>query len=66
MRFRYDPLSRVFSNRCVFDENAQRGSVDGRHNASKSIGFSGRGLRITTNDIQAIEDIFRVCIRSLI
>ena len=28
--------------------------------------ISGRGLRITTNDIQAIEDIFRVCIRSLI
>ena len=30
MRFRFDPLSRAFSNRCVFDENAQRISVDGR------------------------------------
>ena len=30
MHFRFDPLSRAFSNRCVFDENAQRISVDGR------------------------------------
>ena len=30
MRFRFDPLSRVFSNRCVFDENALRISVDER------------------------------------
>ena len=30
MRFRFDPLSRAFSNRCVFNENAQRISVDGR------------------------------------
>ena len=30
MHFRFDPLSRAFSNRCVFDENAQRVSVDGR------------------------------------
>ena len=29
-RIRFDPLSREFSNRCVFDENAQRISVDGR------------------------------------
>ena len=28
--FRFDPLSRAFSNRCVFDENTQRISVDGR------------------------------------
>ena len=30
MRFHFDPLSRVFSNGCVFDEIAQRISVDGR------------------------------------
>ena len=30
MRFRFDPLSRAFSNRCVFDENALRISVDER------------------------------------
>ena len=30
MRFRFDPLSRAFSNRCVFDETTQRISVDGR------------------------------------
>ena len=28
MRFHLYPLSRAFSNRCVFDENAQRFSVD--------------------------------------
>ena len=30
MSFRFDPLSRAFSNRCVSDENAQHISVDGR------------------------------------
>ena len=30
MRFRFDPLSRAFSNRCVFNENAKRIGVDGR------------------------------------
>ena len=30
MRFRFDPISRAFSNRSVFDENAQWISVDGR------------------------------------
>ena len=30
VRFRFDPLSKAFSNRCVFDENARRISVDGR------------------------------------
>ena len=28
-RFRFDPLSRGFSNRCVLDEQVQRVSVDG-------------------------------------
>ena len=30
MRFRFDPLSRAFSNRCVFGESAQCICVDGR------------------------------------
>ena len=30
MRFRFDPLARGFSNRCIFDEITQRISVDGR------------------------------------
>ena len=30
MRFHLYPLSRAFSNRCVFDENAQRFSGDRR------------------------------------
>ena len=29
-RFRFYPLSRAFSNRCVLDEQVQRISVDGR------------------------------------
>ena len=29
-RFRFDRLSRGFSNRCVLDEQVQRISVDGR------------------------------------
>ena len=29
MRFRFEPLSRAFSNRCVFHENAKRISADG-------------------------------------
>ena len=29
-RFRFDPLSRAFSNGCVLDEQVQRISVDGR------------------------------------
>ena len=29
-RFRFDPLSRAFSNRCVLDEQVQHISVDGR------------------------------------
>ena len=30
MRLRFDPLLRGISNRCVFDENAKRISVDRR------------------------------------
>ena len=30
VRFRFDPLSRAFSNRCVLDENAQGIRVDRR------------------------------------
>ena len=31
MRFSFEPLSKEFSNRCVFDENAQLISVDGSY-----------------------------------
>ena len=40
MRFRFDPLSKAFSNRCVFDENAQRISVDVRPKRIEIYGFS--------------------------
>ena len=39
-RFRFDPLSRTFSNRWVFDENAQRISVDGRRKRAEMYAFS--------------------------
>ena len=38
--FRFDPLSRAFSNRCVCDENAQRISVDGRPKRIEMYAFS--------------------------
>ena len=40
MRSRFDPLSRAFSNRCVFDENAQRIGVNGRPKRNKKYAFS--------------------------
>ena len=39
-RFRFDPLSRAFSNRWVFDKNAQRISVDGRRKRAEMYAFS--------------------------
>ena len=42
MRFRFDPPSRAFSNRCVFDENAQRISVDGKPKRIDMHAFSKR------------------------
>ena len=40
MRLRCDPLSRAFSNRCVFNENAQRISVDRRPKHIEMYAFS--------------------------
>ena len=42
MRFRFDPPSRAFSNRCVFDENVQRISVDGNPKRIEMHAFSKR------------------------
>ena len=39
-RFRFDPLSRAFSSRWVFDEYAQRISVDGRRKRAEMYAFS--------------------------
>ena len=39
MRFRFDPLSRAFSDRCLFDENTPRISVDGRPKRIKCMRF---------------------------
>ena len=53
--FRFDPLSRAFSNRCVFDENAQRVCVDGRrklieiHKCGRSLII--RGLSMSNRHI---------------
>ena len=40
MRFRFDPFSRAFENLCVFNENAQRISVDGRPKRIEMYAFS--------------------------
>ena len=40
MRFHLDPLSRVFSNRCIFDENTQRIGVDRRPKRIEMYAFS--------------------------
>ena len=42
MRFRFDPLSRAFLDRCVFGETAQLISVDGR--PERFVRWCGRGL----------------------
>ena len=52
VHFRLDPLSRAFSDRCVFNENAQRISVDGRSKRRDILAFSNenalvrQGLRV--------------------
>ena len=40
IRFHFDPLSRVFSNRCVFIENTQRTGVDRRPKRTEMYAFS--------------------------
>ena len=48
MRFRLYPLSRAFSNRCVFDENAQRFSVDRRPKRIEMYAFSNENALVWT------------------
>ena len=48
MRFRFDPLSRAFSNGCVFDENARRISVDGRPKGMEMCAFSNANAIVWT------------------
>ena len=54
MRFRFDPLSRAFSNRCVFDENAQRVSVDGRPKRIKMYAFSNKNALVWTGPYKLV------------
>ena len=48
MHFRFDPLSRAFSNRCVFYENAQHISVDGRPKRIEMYAFSNGNALVWT------------------
>ena len=48
MRFHLYPLSRAFSNRCVFDENAQRFSVDRRPKRIEMYAFSNENAVVWT------------------
>ena len=49
MCFRFDPLSRAFPNRCVFDENAQRISMDRRPKLSEMWAFSNENREDPTS-----------------
>ena len=48
MRFRFYPLSSAFSDRCVFDENAQHSSVDGRLKRVQMYVFSNENALLWT------------------
>ena len=48
MRLHLYPLSRAFSNRCVFDENAQRFSVDRRPKRIEMYAFSNENALVWT------------------
>ena len=48
MRFHLYPLSRAFSNRCVFDDNAQRFSVDRRPKRIEIYAFSNENALVWT------------------
>ena len=48
MRFRLNPLSRAFSNRCAFDENAQRTSVNGSPYFIERYTFSYKNALVLT------------------
>ena len=48
MRFCFDPLSRAFENRCVFDEDAQRISVEGRVKRIETYAFSNENALVWT------------------
>ena len=51
MRIRFDQLSRAFSNRCVFDENPQRISVDRRPKRIEMYPFSNENALVRTEPI---------------
>ena len=48
MLFRSDPLSRAFANRCGFDENARRISLDGRPKRIEMYAFSNENALMWT------------------
>ena len=52
MRFRVDPLLRTFPNRCVFDENAQRISVEGRPKRIEMYAFSHENALVWTRGLR--------------
>ena len=54
VRFRFDPLSRAFSNRCVFDENAECISVDGRAKRIEMYAFSNENALVWTSLVACV------------
>ena len=59
MRFRFDPLSRACSNRCVFHENAhaQGISVDGRSKCIEMYAFSNENALEWTGPYKTVDDL---------
>ena len=59
MRFRFDPLSRACSNRCVFHENAhaQGISVDGRSKCIEMYAFSNENALQWTGPYKTVDDL---------
>ena len=54
MRFRFDPLSRAFSSRRVFDESAECISVDGRAKRIKMYAFSNENALVWTSLVACV------------
>ena len=58
MRFHLYPLSRAFSNRRVFDENAQRFSVDRRPKRIEMYAFSSENALVWTGPNKVEVEVF--------
>ena len=61
MRFRFDPLSRAFSSRRVFDESAEFISVDGRAKRIEMYAFSNENALVWTSLVACVACVVTGC-----